>query len=66
MTLSTVAAGMAVCLVLSSVAASAAGFTTLQGHVPAIVGHLQAKGVLSLDTNLTLAIGLPIRNAARR
>ena len=64
MPLSSVAAGLAVFLALSDAAASAADFTTLQGHVPAIVGHLPAKGVLSSDTNLTLAIGLPVRNKA--
>ncbi len=36
---------------------------TLHGHVPAVVSRLQAKGLLSANTNLTLAIGLPLRNA---
>jgi uncharacterized repeat protein (TIGR01451 family) len=35
---------------------------TLPGHVPAIVAHLAAKGLVSVDTNLDLAIGLPLRN----
>src|SRR6185312_2072665 len=34
----------------------------LHGHVPAIVSQLKAKGNVSADTNLTLAIGLPLRN----
>jgi len=51
-------------LVLSGVAAFAAdpGMKTLHGHVPAVVSRLQAKGLLPANTNLTLAIGLPLRN----
>ena len=30
--------------------------------MPAIVSQLQAKGILSPGTNLSLAIGLPLRN----
>jgi len=47
--------------VVSSRAADA-GMKTLHGHVPAIVSHLQAKGNLPAETNLNLAIGLPVRN----
>jgi len=51
-------------LVLSGAAAFAAdpGMKTLHGHVPAVVSGLQAKGLLPANTNLTLAIGLPLRN----
>lgn len=63
-TLSTVAAGLAVFLALSGSAASGAGLTTLKGHVPAAVAQLTANGALPADTNLTLAIGLPVRNKA--
>lgn len=62
--LTTVAAGLAAFLVMSGVAASGAGLTTLHGHVPAIVAQLTPKGVLPADTNLTLAIGLPLHNQA--
>src|SRR5882724_9609055 len=53
-------------LVLSGAAAFAAGSGTvkLHGHVPAVVSQLQAKGRLSANTNLSLAIGLPLRNTA--
>jgi len=54
-------------LVLSSgpaVLAADAGMKTLHGHVPAVLSQLQPKGRLSGTTNLTLAIGLPLRNAA--
>ena len=51
-------------LVLSGAAALAAdpGMKTLHSHVPAVVSRLQAKGLLPANTNLTLAIGLPLRN----
>jgi uncharacterized repeat protein (TIGR01451 family) len=51
-------------LVLSGAAVFAAdtGMKTLHGHVPAVVSRLQAKGLLPANTNLTLAIGLPLRN----
>jgi uncharacterized repeat protein (TIGR01451 family) len=64
MTLSTIAAGLAVVLAFSGAAAYGSGFTALPGHVPEIVTHLSAKGLLPADTNLTLAIGLPLRNEA--
>lgn len=43
--------------------AAAAGLKTLSGHVPAAVSHLAAKGRLAATNQLTLAIGLPLRNA---
>jgi uncharacterized repeat protein (TIGR01451 family) len=46
--------------VFSGVAAPA--MKTLSGHVPAAVSGLQAKGRLPADTNLNLAISLPLRN----
>ena len=51
-------------LVLSGTAVFAAdpGMKTLHGHVPLGMSRLQAKGRLSATTNLTLAIGLPLRN----
>jgi uncharacterized repeat protein (TIGR01451 family) len=52
-------------LMLSSGAAVFAadpGMKTLHGHVPAVLSRLQAKGQLPATTNLTLAIGLPLRN----
>jgi uncharacterized repeat protein (TIGR01451 family) len=51
-------------LLLSSGAALAAdaGVKTLRGHVPPGLARLQAKGRLAANTNLTLAIGLPLRN----
>jgi uncharacterized repeat protein (TIGR01451 family) len=39
-----------------------AGERSLRGHVPTVISHLVAKGRLSAQTNLTLAIGLPLRN----
>jgi uncharacterized repeat protein (TIGR01451 family) len=56
---------LAVGLLVSSGAAVFAadpGMKALRGHVPAVVSRLQAKGRLSATTNLTLAIGLPLRN----
>ena len=52
-------------LVLSGTAAFAAdaGMKTLRGHVPAVLSRLQSSGQLSATTNLTLAIGLPLRNS---
>jgi uncharacterized repeat protein (TIGR01451 family) len=59
----TLAAGLVISgvAVFSGVAAET-GFKTLAGHVPAVVSQLQPKGLLSADTNLDLAIGLPLRN----
>ncbi len=45
----------------SSVAADPA-MKSLHGHVPSIVAHMTAIGDLSGNTNLQLAIGLPLRN----
>ena len=44
--------------------AALVGMKTLHGHVPAVVAQLKLKPVsnLAADTNLTLAIGLPLRN----
>src|ERR1700744_1884003 len=35
---------------------------TLSGHVPQVIAHLNAEGNLPGTNNLTLAIGLPLRN----
>src|SRR5581483_4192622 len=43
-------------------AASLIGSKTLSGHIPAAVSHLKAKRDLAADTNLNLAISLPLRN----
>src|SRR5882724_1241564 len=50
--------------IFSNTAAAQSGMTTLRGHVPAAVSRLQAKGQLSAETNLSMAIGLPLRNEA--
>jgi uncharacterized repeat protein (TIGR01451 family) len=42
--------------------AAVTGTTNLSGHVPAVVSQLTAIGSLSAGTNLSLAIGLPLRN----
>jgi len=52
-------------LIVSSapaVFAADAGMKTFHGHVPAVLSQLQPKGRLSADTNLSLAIGIPLRN----
>jgi uncharacterized repeat protein (TIGR01451 family) len=49
-------------VVVFSSAAAEPGMKTLSGHVPAVVSQLKAKGLLSANTNLDLAIGLPLRN----
>ena len=41
------------------------GRVTLHGHVPAAVAGLAAKGRLPATNQLTLAIGLPLRNPAQ-
>ena len=46
----------------SAIAARGEERTTLRGHVPRVVARLQASGRLPADTNLDLAIGLPLRN----
>lgn len=38
--------------------------TTLTGHVPAITRHLTAKGSLAATNRVSLAIGLPLHDAA--
>jgi len=55
--------GLGLCLAWPVPVAQAAGTETVQlkGHVPAVVSHLQDQGRLAA-TNLTLAIGLPLRN----
>jgi uncharacterized repeat protein (TIGR01451 family) len=59
---SLLAAGMGLVLSGAAVFAADPGMKTLHGHVPAVVSRLQADGRLSANTNLTLAIGLPLRN----
>jgi len=46
--------------VFSGLAAPA--LKTLSGHVPAAMSRLQPAGLFPADTNLNLAIGLPLRN----
>jgi uncharacterized repeat protein (TIGR01451 family) len=41
---------------------AAPGTIKLHGHVPAVVAKLRSTGSLPADTNLSLAIGLPLRN----
>ena len=43
---------------------AAAGMVALYGHVPPIIAQLQSTGQLSTETNLNLAIALPLRNQA--
>ncbi len=43
-------------------AAAKRGTQVIPGHVPSIVKQLQPVGSLPASTNLTLAIGLPLRN----
>ena len=38
------------------------GRRSLQGHIPSVVSQLRPIGTLPGDTNLNLAIGLPLRN----
>ncbi|MGH7951353.1 MAG: protease pro-enzyme activation domain-containing protein [Limisphaerales bacterium] len=62
-TLLTILLGLALSGIITfSSRAADAGMVTLRGHVPAVVSQLQAKGNLPADTNLDLAIGLPLRN----
>ena len=49
-------------VVVSTAAAPLPGMKNLQGHVPAVVSRLQAKGLLAATNSLHLAIGLPLRN----
>ncbi len=59
----TMGAGIALSVTMTfSSAAVQTGMVTLSGHVPVIVTHLQPSGQLSVETNLNLAIGLPLRN----
>jgi len=55
--------GLGLCLAWPAPVAQAAGTETVQlkGHVPAVVARLPDKGRLAA-TNLTLSIGLPLRN----
>ncbi len=48
--------------VLISYTAVSAPLKSLPGHVPAIVSKLQSSGKLAGETNLTLAIGLPLHH----
>ena len=45
-----------------SVSAAPVGMKTLSGHVPAVVSKLTPMGDLSGETNLQLALELPLRN----
>src|SRR5438132_1058176 len=38
------------------------GMKTLHGHVPSVVSHLQKTGDLAPTADLTLTLGLPLRN----
>lgn len=63
--LSRIGAGLAFSIAaVFSGAAAEPGTVALHGHVPAIVSQLQAKGRLPAETDLDLAIGLPLRNRA--
>ena len=53
---------LAVAATTWSVSAAPAGMKFLSGHVPALVSRLTPVGDLSGETNLQLAIGLPLRN----
>jgi len=59
---SLLAAGMGLALSGATAFAADPGMKTLHSHVTAVVSRLQAKGPLPANTNLTLAIGLPLRN----
>lgn len=57
--------GVGLALLNASVYSSQAAAPTmmrLHGHVPAIVSQMKAEGILSPSTNLSLAIGLRLRN----
>jgi subtilase family serine protease len=47
---------------VTTFSATAADMKTLHGHVPAIVSELKAQGDLPAETNLSLAIGLPLHH----
>src|SRR5208337_5443301 len=58
-------AGLCAALLLTTgLSSSAASTRSLHGHIPAALAHLQAVGRLDPNTNLWLAIGLPLRNQA--
>lgn len=56
--------GMALVVSVTAIssALAATGMVTLHGHIPAVVSQLQSKGLLPANTNMNLAIGLPLRN----
>ena len=59
----TLALGLAVSgLTVFSSRAEIDSLKRLPGHVPALVSQLSSQGALSAETNLQLAIGLPLRN----
>jgi subtilase family serine protease len=49
-------------LLLTAVAGRADPAQVLHGHVPEVVGRLRALSDLAAQTNLQLAVGLPLRN----
>ena len=56
---------LAGCLFLAGASGAAEpGWRQLSGHVPAVVGQLTPLSRLPAETNLSLAIGLPLRNPA--
>ncbi len=58
-----VAACLTVLVIAGSLPSAAAEpMQTLHGHIPAAVGHLRAKGRLAATNQLSLTIGLPLRN----
>jgi uncharacterized repeat protein (TIGR01451 family) len=50
------------CAAIFSNIAEAQNMVALRGHVPAATARLQAKGRVPATNNLSLAIGLPLRN----
>ena len=57
-----VALAMLSAVAFPGAAAPQPGMKNLAGHVPAVVSHLQAKGLLAATNQLSLALGLPLRN----
>ncbi len=54
--------GLALVSATASSGLAAPAMKTLSGHVPAAISRLQPAGLFPADTNLNLAIGLPLRN----
>src|ERR1700691_421914 len=61
-TMNPAVAGLCLAAFLGLTSAPAQQRQVLQGHVPAAVKTLQPIGDLPASTNLSLAIGLPLRN----